>query len=60
MNGNSQSAAALETADEVGQIKQVVDLVKENKLMSALVVFVLWQTGTLLSIYNEAGGAICG
>ena len=60
MNGNNQPAAAVEVADEVGQVKQVVDLVKENKLMTALVVFVLWQTGTLLSFYNEAGGAICG
>ena len=60
MNGNNQPSAAVEVADEVGQVKQVVDLVKENKLMTALVVFVLWQTGTLLSFYNEAGGAICG
>lgn len=49
-----------ETADEVGQAKQIVDLVKENKMMTALVVFVLWQTGALLQLYTEAGGAICG
>ena len=59
MNGR-QPAAALEAADEVSQVKQIVDLVKENKLMTALVVFVLWQTGSLLTFYNEAGGAICG
>jgi hypothetical protein len=56
----NESTKPLETADEVGQAKQIVDLVKENKLMSALVVFVLWQTGTLIQVYSEVGGAICG
>ena len=56
----NESPKPIETVDEVGQAKQIVDLVKENKLMTALVVFVLWQTGTLLSFYQEAGGAICG
>ncbi len=55
-----RTAQAVETVDEVGQAKQIVELVKENKLMTALVVFVLWQTGTLLSVYQEAGGALCG
>jgi hypothetical protein len=56
----NESPKPIETADEVGQAKQIVDLVKENKLMSALVVFVLWQTGTLIQVYSEVGGAICG
>lgn len=56
----NEPTRAVETADEVGQVKQIVDLVKENKLMTALVVFVLWQTGTLMDFYLEAGGAICG
>jgi hypothetical protein len=56
----NESPSAIETADEVGQAKQIVDLVKENKLMSALIVFVLWQTGTLMDIYMQTGGAICG
>ena len=57
---NAKPPQVAETVDEVGQAKQIVDLVKENKLMTALVVFVLWQTGTLLSVYQEAGGALCG
>ena len=56
----NESPSAIETADEVGQAKQIVDLVKENKLMTALIVFVLWQTGTLMDIYMQTGGAICG
>ena len=55
-----ESPKPIETVDEVGQAKQIVDLVKENKLMTALVVFVLWQTGTLIQVYSEVGGAICG
>lgn len=55
-----ESSKHIETVDEVGQAKQIVDLVKENKLMTALVVFVLWQTGTLIQVYSEVGGAICG
>jgi hypothetical protein len=39
---------------------QIVALVKENQLVTALVLFVLWQTGALLSVYSTAGGAICG
>tara|TARA_B100000700_G_C14535005_1_gene619305 strand:+ start:337 stop:513 length:177 start_codon:yes stop_codon:yes gene_type:complete len=57
---NGQPTELVETADEVGQAKQIVDLVKENKLMTALVVFVLWQTGTLMDLYLQTGGAICG
>jgi hypothetical protein len=49
----------VETADEVSQVKQVVDLVKENKLVTALLVFVLWQTGTLLSLYDQVQGGMC-
>ncbi len=56
----NESSKPIETVDEVGQAKQIVDLVKENKLMTALVVFVLWQTGTLIQVYSEVGGAICG
>ena len=60
MSERNESPSTAEALDEAGQVKQVIDLVKENKLMAALVVFVLWQTGTLLTFYQEAGGAICG
>lgn len=39
---------------------QLVTLVKENQLVTALCLFVLWQTGALLTVSSAAGGAICG
>lgn len=39
---------------------QIVSLMKENQLVTALVLFILWQSGALLSAYTTAGGAICG
>lgn len=39
---------------------QIVSLMKENQLVTALVLFILWQSGALLSAYSTAGGAICG
>ncbi len=39
---------------------QIVALIKENQLVTALVLFVLWQSGLLVSAYSSAGGAICG
>jgi len=56
---NGKPVELVETADEVGQAKQIVDLVKENKMMTALVVFVLWQTGSLLTIYSQVQGGLC-
>ncbi len=51
--------AATEVADEVGQVKQIVDLVKENQLVTALVLFVLWQTDVLLSATQYVQGGMC-
>jgi hypothetical protein len=39
---------------------QIIALVRENQLATALGLFVLWQTGVLLTLYGEVGGAICG
>ena len=44
----------------VAKAAQIATLVKENQLLTALVLFVLWQSGALLSAYSTAGGAICG
>lgn len=49
-----------ESAVEDSQVQQIVNYVKENKMISALVLLILWQTGTLLQVYTEAGGALCG
>ena len=47
------------TADEVSQINQVLQLVKENKVAAAVMVFFAWQTGLLLSAYQYAQGGVC-
>ena len=44
----------------VAKAAQIASLVKENQLVTALVLFILWQSGALLSAYSTAGGAICG
>lgn len=49
-----------EAAISVAKAAQLMTLVKENQLVTALVLFVLWQSGALLSAYSTAGGAICG
>lgn len=50
----------VETAMDATKWVQIVALVKENQLLTALVLFCLWQSGALLSAYSTAGGAICG
>jgi hypothetical protein len=50
-------------ADKViaaAKMAQIMQLVKENQLVTALVLFLLWQSGALLTAYSTAGGAICG
>ncbi len=42
------------------RMAQIMQLVKENQLVTALALFILWQTGALLSAYSTAGGVICG
>jgi len=46
------------TGDVVAAAKgaQILKLVKENQLITAVVVFVLWQAGALQSAVNLVGG----
>jgi len=41
------------------KLAQLATLVKENQLVTALVLFILWQTGALLSVSSEIGGVMC-
>lgn len=50
----------VEAALDVTKWAQIVALVKENQLVTALGLFVLWQAGVLLTVYDSVGGAICG
>ena len=57
-----QIPAAAEIAEstiDATRWAQIVTLVKENQLVTALCLFILWQTGTLLTISQEVGGVMC-
>ncbi len=41
------------------RVAQITALVKENQLITALVLFVLWQTGAILSASQYASGVMC-
>lgn len=47
------------TVDEVSQVNQIIQLVKENKVATAVMLFFAWQTGLLLSAYEYAHGGVC-
>lgn len=49
-----------EAAVTAAKAAQLISLIKENQLVTALVLFVLWQSGALITAYTTAGGAICG
>lgn len=38
---------------------QIISLIKENQLMTALVCFVLWQAGAFVSAYSYVQGGVC-
>lgn len=57
MSVNPQTADKIVAAARMAQIMQ---LIKENQLVTALALFCLWQSGALLTAYSTAGGAICG
>lgn len=54
---NAQTAEKVISAAKAAQI---IQLIKDNQLVTALALFILWQSGALLSAYSTAGGAICG
>jgi hypothetical protein len=49
-----------EKALNTARLAQIMALVRENQLLTAAALFILWQSGALLSAYSTAGGAICG
>ncbi len=46
-------------AVKVAKTAQILAYVKENQLLTALCLFVLWQTGALVSAMSTAQGAMC-
>ncbi len=49
----------VDKAIDVTRYAQLVALVKENQLVTALVLFALWQSGALLSAYGYVQGGMC-
>ena len=47
-----KTAAAVKTA-------QIVQLIKDNQLMTALALFVLWQAGAFVQAYSYVQGGMC-
>ena len=44
---------------ETARVAQIVHLIKENQLITALVCVVLWQIGALASAQAYAAGVMC-
>ncbi len=50
---------AVEKAVQVAKTAQIIAYVKDNQLLTALCLFVLWQAGAFISALQAAQGAVC-
>ncbi len=55
----SQVPAAAEKVVDAARVAQLVTLVKENQLVTALVLFLLWQGGAFFTATSYASGVMC-
>lgn len=53
------AAKPVESAITAAKAAQIVSLVKENQLVTALVLFCLWQVGAFYSAQQYAAGVMC-
>ncbi len=51
--------AAVKDAVQMAKTAQILHYIKENQLLTALCLFVLWQTGAFISMMSTAQGAVC-
>ena len=51
--------AAVKDAVQLAKTAQILAYIKENQLLTALALFVLWQTGAFISMMSTAQGAVC-
>ena len=49
----------VETVADATRAAQVIALVKENQLVTALVLFALWQAGAFISAQQYVSGVMC-
>jgi len=55
----SPQQAAADKVLAVAKAAQIANLVKENQLVTALVLFLLWQVGAFYSAHQYAAGVMC-
>lgn len=55
----SVNPAEAEKIVAAAKAAQIYALVKENQLITALVLFVLWQAGAFVSAYEYTSGVMC-
>ncbi len=53
------AAKPVESAITAAKAAQILTLVKENQLVTALVLFLLWQVGAFYSAQQYAAGVMC-
>ena len=53
------SRTEIDTAVAAAKFTQLLTLVKENQLVTALVLFVLWQTGAFFTAQSHVAGVMC-
>ena len=46
-------------AISVAKAAQIAEFVRNNQILTAVCLFVLWQTGAFLSAYGQVQGAMC-
>ena len=54
-----QIPAAVEGVLDATKWAQIVALVKDNQLLTAFGLFILWQTGALISAATYVQGGVC-
>ncbi len=50
---------SIESAVKIAKTAQILAYVKENQLLTALCLFVLWQAGAFIYAYQSVTGAMC-
>ncbi len=50
---------AVENAVKIAKTAQILAYVKENQVLTALSLFVLWQAGAFIYAYQQVSGVMC-
>lgn len=50
---------AVTSAISAAKFAQLMQLIRDNQLMTALALFILWQAGAFVSAYSYVQGGMC-